>query len=99
MITRDEIQKIVAAYFAGKPVLRAYLLGSFARGDADDKSDVDVLVDLDYAAGGADFGNYLTMADDLTKALGRKVDLVSTDGLSQFIIPFVNQDKQLVYER
>jgi predicted nucleotidyltransferase len=99
MMSKDEIASVIAAYFVDKPVVRAYLFGSVARGDADEKSDVDVLVELDYANGGADFGNYLKMIDDLAIRLGRKVDLVSANGLSKFIAPFVDRDKQLVYER
>lgn len=98
-MTKEEIAKIVAAYFVGKPVLRAYLFGSFARDEADEKSDIDLLVELDYPNGGADFGNYLRMIDELTGRLGRKVDLVSAKGLSKYIAPYVDADKHLVYER
>ncbi len=34
-------------YFGTKPVLKAWLFGSFAKGLADAESDVDILVDLD----------------------------------------------------
>lgn len=36
-------------YFRDKPVLKAYLFGSFARNEANEKSDVDILVELDYS--------------------------------------------------
>ena len=39
----------IRAYFKTKPVLKAYLFGSQARGSADDLSDIDILVDLDYS--------------------------------------------------
>ncbi|TAL64865.1 MAG: nucleotidyltransferase domain-containing protein [Bacteroidetes bacterium] len=42
-----KIQKI-NNYFRARPVLKAYLFGSFVRGDADNKSDIDILADLDY---------------------------------------------------
>jgi Predicted nucleotidyltransferases len=36
-------------YFKSSPVLKAYLFGSYVRGDADNQSDIDILVDLDYS--------------------------------------------------
>jgi hypothetical protein len=38
----------IKEYFRTRPVLRAYLFGSYVRGKADDQSDIDILVDLDY---------------------------------------------------
>ncbi|MDZ4809386.1 MAG: nucleotidyltransferase domain-containing protein [Bacteroidota bacterium] len=35
-------------YFRTRPVLKAYLFGSYVRGQADNQSDIDILVDLDY---------------------------------------------------
>ena len=98
-MTKDGIQQVIAAYFVGKPVLKAYLFGLYARGDADEYSDIDVLIELDYANGGADFGNYLNMVDDLAQKLGKKVDLVSAKGLSKFVAPYIHRDKVLIYER
>lgn len=36
-------------YFSTRPVLKAYLFGSYVRGEADNQSDIDILVDLDYS--------------------------------------------------
>ena len=48
MDTQQLIQRI-AEYFKTLPVLRAWLLGSFSRGEERPDSDVDILVDLDYS--------------------------------------------------
>jgi predicted nucleotidyltransferase len=37
--------------------------------------------------------------DDLSDLFGRKVDLVSANGLSKFIGPYIHKDKLLLYER
>ena len=45
-LTEQELEKI-RSFFRTKPVLKAYLFGSYARGEADAESDVDLLVNLD----------------------------------------------------
>lgn len=44
-----EMQKELAEYFKTQPVLKAWLFGSYARGEETPESDVDVLVTLDYS--------------------------------------------------
>jgi predicted nucleotidyltransferase len=95
-----EVQKLIPqiqAYFATQPVERAYLFGSCSRGEERPDSDVDLLVKLDYSQ---PIGlKYFNMMTDLEQKLGRKVDLVSEDGLQPFAAPYVDQDKILLYER
>ena len=49
ILTKEQIQTTIKDFFADKPVNKVWLFGSYARGDADEKSDVDVLVDLDFS--------------------------------------------------
>ncbi len=88
--------RFIQSYFRNKPVLRAWLFGSQARGDANENSDVDILVELDYEK---KIGwEFLTMQQELQTALGQKVDLVSSRGLSPFIGPWIEAEKQLIYD-
>ena len=88
---------LIQDYFKDKPVLKAYLFGSFARGDANEKSDYDILVELDYTQR---IGlEYVQMQLDLTRILDGEVDLVSEKALSRHIRPFVEKEKLLIYER
>jgi hypothetical protein len=87
----------IKKYFETRPVLKAYLFGSFARNEADFQSDIDILVDLDYSQRiGLQF---IQMKIDLEKLLNSKVDLVSSNGLSKYIKPIVENEKQLIYAR
>ena len=70
-------------YFKTRPVLKAYLFGSYVRNEADNLSDIDILVDLDYSQ---KIGLlFIQMKVDLEKLLNNKVDLVSSNGLSKYI--------------
>lgn len=88
---------ILQNYFKDKPVFRAFVFGSFARGDADTKSDYDILVELDYSKKiGMEF---IQMQIELADLLKKNVDLVSDKALSRYIRPFVEKEKVLIYER
>jgi uncharacterized protein len=55
------------------PIRRMALFGSWARGEAREDSDVDVLVEVDPSIG----LRFVDLGEELEKALGRRVDLVS----------------------
>lgn len=89
--------RVIRDYFSDKPVLRAYIFGSYARGDADAKSDIDFLLQWDYSR---KIGlQYVSMQLELEKLLNKKVDFSSEDFLKPRIRELVEQEKQLVYEK
>ncbi len=84
-------------YFKSQPVLKAYLFGSYVRGNADYQSDIDILVDLDYDQ---KIGlQFIQMKLDLEKLLDLRVDLVSSNGISKYIRPIVEKEKRLIYAK
>ena len=88
---------ILQQFFAGKPVRKAYLFGSSARDEADMHSDIDILVELDHRNPiGMKFFSY---QPELEQLLKKKVDLVTCEGLSKYVKPFIDKDKILIYER
>ena len=95
-LSSEEI-KMIAEYFRNKPVLRAFLFGSFSRGEAEENSDVDILVELDYSK---HIGlGFVGMKLDLENRLHKKIDLVSSEAISKYISPFIENDKRLIYEK
>lgn len=96
MLTIDQIRTVVADYFKDKPVKKVWLFGSYARGEADEESDIDILTDLDYSR---PIGwSFYSWADELGELLQCKADVVSLGGLSKYIGPYVLADRQLIYE-
>jgi hypothetical protein len=93
----EENINILKDFFKTKPVFKAFIFGSFARGEADLNSDYDILVELDYSKKiGLEF---IQMQIELADLLKKNVDLVSDKALSKYIRPFVDKDKKLIYER
>ncbi|HIG53360.1 MAG TPA: nucleotidyltransferase [Candidatus Latescibacteria bacterium] len=68
---------------------RVRIFGSVARGEADDQSDVDFLVEMEPGRSLMDMGGLLM---DLQELLGCKVDVVSEKGLRQRIRERVLQE-------
>lgn len=91
------MHKTLADYFKTQPVLKAWLFGSFARGEETPQSDVDILVLPDYTK--IDGFGFFGMWGDLERLLGRSVDLVTEAGLAPYTRESVERDKQLIYER
>ncbi len=88
---------LLQLFFTGRPIKKAYLFGSYARNEATKDSDLDILVELDHTQPiGMKFFSYQSELEDI---LHIKVDLVSDEGLSRHVKPFIDQDKILIYER
>lgn len=84
-------------YFKTKPVLKAYLFGSYSNDRNDIDSDLDVLVELDYSQ---KIGlQFVQMKLDLEQILGLKVDLVSSNSVSKHILPRIEKEKKMIYAR
>ena len=96
--TRDIIIPKITEYFATQPLVKAWLFGSFSRGEETEDSDVDILVDFDKNARIGLF-KYAGIYGDLKELLGREVDLVQNGALKAFAVESAEQDKILIYER
>jgi predicted nucleotidyltransferase len=75
---RSEILRLAALH--GATNVRVF--GSVARGDADERSDVDLLVDMGSGRNLLDLGGFL---EDLQELLRRPVDVVTERGLKDRI--------------
>jgi len=93
------MQKTIAEYFKTQPVLKAWLFGSFARGEETPRSDVDILFVPDRSGKPFTLFTHGGMLMDLQELLGRKVDLVEEGSLRPYAAETANRDKILIYER
>ena len=70
------------------------MFGSYARGDAAEDSDVDLLLEKGDIKG----LRVLDFESALTEALGRKVDVVTTVGASERLLAKAKRDEVVLYE-
>ena len=85
----------IRTYLKDKPIIKAYLFGSYVRGEANEQSDIDLLVELDYTQKiGLKFVQWQL---DLEELLQKKVDLISENGVSKYIKPIIDKEKVLIF--
>ena len=97
-MTTNMIKTTVADYFKTQPVLKAWLFGSYSRGEQPNERDVDILVQYDRSQR-IGLLKIAGMHIDLENLLGHKVDIVEDGTLRPWAVESVNKDKCLIYER
>ena len=92
-----KVSQTIQEYFKSQPVEKAWVFGSFSRGEELPESDIDILVSL---IPGTRLGlKFFTMNLELEQLLNRPVDLVIEGDLLPFAEETANRDKVLVYAR
>lgn len=71
-------------------IIKASIFGSFARGDATRKSDVDILVEFKETPSLFRIGGLYA---DLEEKLGRRPDIVMYDSINKKLRPHIMRDK------
>ena len=95
-MSQQTMTQIIADYFKTQPVLKAWIFGSYARGEQTADSDIDILIQPEKSVG---LFKLSGMHLDLQDMLHMDVDLVTEKGLLPFARKSVDRDKILIYER
>jgi len=97
-MSQQTMTELIAEYFKTQPVLKAWLFGSYARGEEREDSDVDIIVKFDRSLPIGLFA-FVRMHRELEERLGRKVDLVEEGTLRPAAQITANRDLKVIYER
>lgn len=96
MLTIEEIKAATAKVGQKYHIKNAYLFGSYARGEAREDSDIDIIID--------DGGNVRSLLQlsglrlDLIDALGgTEVDILTMDGVLPRFFELIKNDRILLY--
>ncbi len=99
----EEIAERVCPIAEHYGIPKVYLFGSYARGEANEESDIDLLIDAQNIKGLFELGGVYA---DLGEALNKEIDLVTIEALNEhkndpLTVRFVNEiskEKKLIYE-
>lgn len=94
----EQMLQTIREFFATQPIERAWLFGSYSRGEERKDSDVDILVDFDRNAK-VGLLRHIHIQNELQDLLCKEVDLVTNGTLLPFAEETANKDKMLIYER
>ena len=102
VLSIDAIRLMILPVVQKYEIKKATLFGSYARGEATDDSDVDLLVECDNIRNMED---YLALERGIKNAIGKKVDLVMADALrsdntraARRLIEHIEKDQVIIYE-
>ena len=99
VMSTQMITDTIAEYFKTQPVLKAWVFGSFARGEDTPLSDIDILFVPDRSGKPFTLVTLGNMYIELKELLGREVDLIEYGALRPYAQASADHDKKLVYER
>ena len=96
-LSKEEVISRFKEYFESQPqVLKAWLFGSFVRGEMNAESDIDLMVRFDKSMSITLF-DLAEITEELGKIANRKIDLVEEGMLSSFALKTATKDLIEIY--
>lgn len=97
--TIDEIKRIILPIIKNYGVDKVYIFGSYARGEADENSDIDFCIDAKSIKGLFALGG---LYSELESVLDKKIDLITVKSLKynddEFFKKNLEKEQVLIYE-
>lgn len=91
----QEIKSTVSSLAEDYGAEKVSLFGSFARNEATEGSDVDILLEKGKIKG----LQVLDFQEELSRRIGRKVDVVTTAGASERFLSKIHQEEIVLYQK
>ena len=94
LYTIQDIKSKIAETARQYGIQKVYLFGSYARGEAGNKSDIDICIEKGKIRTLFELSGF---CQELEETLGNKVDVITTSGLSNNFKERIEKDMVLIY--
>ena len=88
--------QIIKTYFADKPVSKVMVFGSYSRNEQNENSDIDIIINTKNAVGLFVLAKF---KQELSALLGIPVDISTEKGISSYVMPYIKNDIEIIYEQ
>ena len=89
-----KLQTKIVEFLKSRDVKKIELFGSYARGEEREDSDIDLIVAFNKDI---DLFDFVGVKLDLEEKLNKKVDLLTKDSISKYILPYIEKEKRVLY--
>lgn len=90
-----ELKKKIVPILKKNDVKRAAIFGSYAHGDATEKSDVDILIE--YKNDDKSLLDLVGLKMELEEKLNKKVDLLTYDSIHHLLREYIFKDQKIIF--
>ncbi len=73
-----------------------FLFGSYLRNEESEECDIDLLIEMKEII---NLPKFIQIKQELEFKIQRKVDLLTRESISLYILPMITKDMKLIYER
>lgn len=95
MLDINRIKEVVSKKGKEYGIKNTYLFGSYAKGEATEDSDVDLIIDRGEIQ---TYDAYSDFYESIKKDLGKDVDLLTTAGVNPRFFELIKNDRVILYE-
>jgi predicted nucleotidyltransferase len=93
-MNREQILETIIRILKGYGAKKVALFGSFQRGEERPESDIDIIVEFSERRSLMDL---VGIEQDISDAVGRKVDLLTEKSISPYLIDRIRKDMMVIY--
>ena len=96
IIRNKDLEEKIVNYLKDKGAKKIEFFGSYVRGEK--YNDIDIIVEFDEEKKMSLF-DLIRYQLDLEELTGKKIDLLTKSEISKYVLPYVNKEKRVVYEK